>query len=176
MAGTSSTGREEQFVVFRLGEETYGLDIGAVQEIIVWQPVTRVPRTPEFMEGIINLRGHVIPVIDLRRRFGLPAEARGRTTRIVVVEIGEMTVGFVVDAVSEVIRIPEDAIEPPSDIIAGVSSEFIRGIARLDQQLIILLNPERILERTEQETLVEVQQEIISADTEGDGSVPEGAS
>jgi len=176
MAGPSATRREEQFVVFRLGDETYGLDIGAVQEIIVWQTVTRIPRSPDFMEGIINLRGHVIPVIDLRRRFGLPAEERGRATRIIVVEVGGITVGFVVDAVSEVIRIPETAIESPSDVIAGVDTDFILGIARMDQRLIILLNAKRILEEGEQESLAEVHRGLTAAEADGNGSVDEGGS
>lgn len=148
--------REEQLVVFRIDHETYGIDIGAVHEIIVWQPVTRVPRAPDFIEGIINLRGNVIPVIDLRRRFGLPPGERGRQTRIVVVEIGGVMVGLVVDGVSEVMRIPASAVEPPSDVITSVDTEFIRGIARADQRLIILLNPERILHQAERRALEEV--------------------
>lgn len=146
--------QEEQLVLvlFRLAGENYGLDIGCVREIIVWQPVTRVPRTPPFIEGIINLRGNVIPVIDLRRRFSLPAADRDRSTRIVVVEIASVVVGLVVDAVSEVIRLPAGTVEPPSEVLA-VDTTFIRGIARTDQRLIILLNPERILDRTEYEAL-----------------------
>lgn len=148
--------REEQVVVFRVDHEVYGIDIAAVHEIIVWQPVTRVPRAPGFVEGIINLRGSVIPVIDLRRRFGLPPGERGRHTRIVVVEIGRVMVGLVVDGVSEVLRIPAGAIEPPSEVIAGVDTEFIRGIARVDSRLVILLDPERILARDERRSLEEV--------------------
>lgn len=144
--------QEEQLVLFRLADEYYGLDIGCVREIIVWQPVTRVPRTPPFIEGVINLRGQIIPVIDLRRRFGLPETERDRSSRIVVVEIASVVTGLVVDAVSEVIRLPTSAIEPPSEVLA-VDAAFIRGIARTDQRLIILLNAERILDHAEQEAL-----------------------
>lgn len=154
--------REEQLVVFRLGEEHYGLDIGAVQEIIVWQPVTRVPRAPGFVEGIINLRGNVIPVIDLRKRFALAAAAVGPATRIVVVEIGTLVVGLVVDGVSEVLRVPGDRIEPPSAVIAGVDTEFIRGVAKGEERLIILLAPERVLARGEQSSLAAEMTELAS--------------
>lgn len=142
--------REEQLVVFRLADEYYGLEIGTVQEIITWQPVTRVPRTPSFVEGIINLRGNVIPVIDLRKRFELKQADMGHETRIVVVEIGALVVGLVVDGVSEVLRVPANKIEPPSAVIAGVDTEFIRGVAKTDERLIILLEADRMLAQREQ--------------------------
>lgn len=145
---------EEQVVVFRLAEEWYGLDIGVVQEIIAWQPVTRVPRAPADVEGIINLRGHIIPVVDLRRRFGLEPAAPGREARIVVAELGERVVGLRVDGVSEVLRVPAGAIEPPTTAMAGIDSDFIRGVAKTEDRLIILLNPQRLL---------------------GDGGQPEGS-
>lgn len=144
---------DEQLVVFRLADEYYGLDIGTVQEIITWQPVTRVPRTPEFVEGIINLRGHVIAVIDLRKRFQVKQSEIGRETRIVVVEIGSLVVGLVVDGVSEVLRVPADRIEPPSTVISGIDTEFLRGVAKTDDRLIILLDADRILEQREQDAL-----------------------
>lgn len=142
--------REEQLVVFRLADEYYGLEIGTVQEIITWQPVTRVPRTPVFVEGIINLRGNVIPVIDLRKRFELKQTETGHETRIVVVEIGTLVVGLVVDGVSEVLRVPGSRIEPPSAVISGVDTEFIRGVAKTDDRLIILLEADRMLAQREQ--------------------------
>lgn len=145
---------EEQLVVLRLADEYYGLDISTVQEIITWQPVTRVPRTPAFVEGIINLRGNVIPVIDLRKRFMLTRTEVGQQTRIVVVEIGALVVGLVVDGVSEVLRVAGDRIEPPATIISNVDTAFIRGVAKTDQRLIILLAADRILAQAEQNALM----------------------
>lgn len=153
MSQVSREQREEHLVVFRLADEYYGLDIGAVQEIILWQSVTRVPLTPEFVEGIINLRGSVIPVIDLRKRFGLKCAEPGRETRTVVVEIGALVVGLVVDGVSEVLRVPGDRISPPSAVISGVETELVRGVAKTDDRLIILLDADQILEQREQRTL-----------------------
>lgn len=150
MAQASKEQREEQLVVFRLAEESYGLDIGAVQEIITWQPVTRVPRTPAFVEGIINLRGNVIPVVDLRKRFGLGQTEAGRETRIVVVEIGALVIGLVVDGVSEVLRVPAEQIEASSAVISGVDTDFIRGVAKTAERLIILLDADQILAGREQ--------------------------
>lgn len=171
MANPAEDRQEEQLVLFRLADEHYGLEIGCVREIIVWQPVTRVPRTPPFIEGVINLRGQIIPVIDLRRRFGLPEAQRDRSSRIVVVEIASVVTGLVVDAVSEVVRLPTSAIEPPSEVLA-VDTAFIRGIARTDQRLIILLNPERILDHAEQEALV--SSATAAATAEGTAAGPAG--
>jgi purine-binding chemotaxis protein CheW len=152
MAQASQQG-DIQLVVFRLAEECYALDIGTVQEIIAWQPVTRVPRTEAFVEGLINLRGNVIPVVDLRKRFGLPVTEVGRETRVVVVEIGNIVVGLVVDGVSEVLRVPQSNIEP-TVALSGVDAQFIRGVAKTDKRLIILLDVDRLLVSVEQEVLV----------------------
>lgn len=153
MSQVTEEAREEQLVVFRLADEFYGLDIGSVQEIITWQPVTRVPRTPVFVEGIINLRGNVIPVIDLRKRFELKQAQVAGETRIVVVEIGSLVVGLVVDGVSEVLRVQAAQIEPPSVVITGIDMEFIRGVAKTDDRLIILLNADRVLVEKEKAAL-----------------------
>src|SRR5690348_1278092 len=116
----ATAGDEQQLVVFQLGAELYGVEIARVHEIIRLQTVTRVPRAPAFVEGVINLRGKVIPVVDLRRRFGLPMAEHTRSSRIVVVEIGEQVVGVVVDAVSEVLRVNGATVEPPSPVVAGI--------------------------------------------------------
>jgi purine-binding chemotaxis protein CheW len=142
---------EHQLVVFDLANEHYGVDIAAVEGIIKMQPITVVPHTPVFVEGVTNLRGEVLPVIDLRKRFGLPLDqARGKDTRIVVVEIDGKKVGMVVDAVSEVLRVPDEAIEPPSPIVTTVDSAFIRGIAKVDERLIILVELAKVLSTEEQ--------------------------
>jgi len=142
---------EHQLVVFDLANEHYGVDIAAVEGIIKMQAITVVPHTPAFVEGVTNLRGEVLPVIDLRKRFGLPLDqARGKDTRIVVVEIDGKKVGMVVDAVSEVLRVPDEAIEPPSPIVTTVDSAFIRGIAKVDERLIILVELSKVLSTEEQ--------------------------
>jgi purine-binding chemotaxis protein CheW len=147
------SGDERQLVVFQLGAELYGCEISRVHEIIRLQSVTRVPRAPAFVEGVINLRGKVIPVVDLRRRFGLPTAEHTRASRIVVVEIGDQVVGIVVDGVSEVLRVNSAIVEPPSPVVAGIDSEYLHGIAKLSDRLVILLDLDRILAREERRAL-----------------------
>src|SRR3989441_13309090 len=115
---------EQQLVVFQLGAELYGVEISRVHEIIRLQSITRVPRAPAFVEGVINLRGKVIPVVDLRRRFGLPTADHTRASRIVVVEIADQVVGVVVDGVSEGLRVSASTVEPPSPVVAGIDWEY----------------------------------------------------
>ncbi|MDQ3811212.1 MAG: chemotaxis protein CheW [Chloroflexota bacterium] len=146
-------GDEQQLVVFQLGAELYGVEISRVHEIIRLQTVTRVPRSPAFVEGVINLRGKVIPVVDLRRRFGLPAAEHTRASRIVVVEIGDQVVGIIVDGVSEVLRVNTATVEPPSPVVAGIDSEYLHGIAKLTDRLVILLDLDRVLARDERRAL-----------------------
>lgn len=142
-----------QLVTFRLGKEEFSLDILKVQEIIRHMDLTRVPRTPDFVDGVINLRGRVIPVLDLRKRFGLPADEKTNDTRIIVVDVDNRTVGLKVDAVSEVLRLPADTVEPPPAIVAGAESDYIKGVGKLEGRLIILLDISRILTRTESDAL-----------------------
>ncbi len=134
-----------QLVTFRIGEEEFGVDILAVQEIIRIMQITMVPRAPEFIEGVINLRGKVIPVINMRTRFNKPALDQDSNTRIVVMELENKIVGFLVDGVSEVLRIPESTVEDPPPVVAGIGSEYIRGIGKLDNRLLILLNLDNLL-------------------------------
>ncbi|MGB9661446.1 MAG: chemotaxis protein CheW [Moorellaceae bacterium] len=145
----------EQLVVFQLAGETYGVDIAHVHEIIRLQPITQVPRTPSFVEGVINLRGRIIPVIDLHKRFGLPLAEATNNTRIMVVEVNGITVGMIVDAVLEVLRLPEENIEPPPPIIKGVDVAYLRGVGKWEDRLIILLDLDRVLRESEQEQLRE---------------------
>jgi len=149
----AGSGDERQLVVFQLGAELYGVEISRVHEIIRLQSVTKVPRAPVFVEGVINLRGKVIPVVDLRRRFGLPTADHTRASRIVVVELGDQVVGIVVDGVSEVLRVNTATVEPPSPVVAGVDSEYLHGIAKLSDRLVILLDLDRILARDERRAL-----------------------
>ncbi|WP_243367934.1 chemotaxis protein CheW [Fundidesulfovibrio soli] len=142
-----------QLVTFSIGEEEFGVDILKVQEIIRMMEITRVPRAPEFVEGVINLRGKVIPIIDLRRRFGLVARSHDKNTRIIVIEINGMIVGFVVDSVSEVLRIPSSTVEPPPPVVSGMESEYISGVGKLEDRLLIMLDLDKLLSHEEQETL-----------------------
>lgn len=142
-----------QLVTFRLGNEEFSLDILRVQEIIRHMELTRVPRTPDFVDGVINLRGRVIPVLDLRKRFGLPSDERTNETRIIVVDVDSKTVGLKVDAVSEVLRLPADTVEPAPAIVTGAESDYIKGVGKLDGRLLILLDVEKILTRTERDAL-----------------------
>ncbi len=135
-----------QLVSFTIGEEEYGVDILCVQEINRMLNVTQVPNSPEYVDGVINLRGKVIPVIALRTRFGMPRIERTKDTRIVVVELIGKTVGFVVDGVSEVLRIPRSVTEPPpSTVMQNVKSEFITSVAKLEDRLLILIDLEKVL-------------------------------
>lgn len=148
---------EEQVVVFQLADQTYGLDIAAVSEIIRMERVAYVPRAPKFVEGVINLRGRIIPVIDLRKRFELKSAEHTRQSRIIVVEMAGVTVGLIVDAVLEVLRVPVESIEPPPAMVDGVDVAYLRGIVLLDDRMIILLNLEKILDEDEKETLGEAE-------------------
>jgi len=140
----ASDGSERQLVVFALGDESFGVDIESVREIIRWQPVTHVPDTPEAVLGVLNLRGSVIPVVDLRHRFGMRASEATNETRILVVDIGT-DVGALVDSVTEVQRIPADAIGELSPVVASANSDYIEGIAQMDERLLILLDMDRAL-------------------------------
>ena len=149
-------GREDQLVIFQLSEQTYGIDIASVYEIIRMETITRVPRTPDFVEGVINLRGRIIPVIDLSKRFNLACSDRTNSSRIIIVDVGGNTIGMIVDAVSEVLRVPLDSIEPPPPMVHGIDAAYLRGIAILDSRLIILLNLEKILFEREKNELQEL--------------------
>ena len=136
---------ERQLVVFDLANETYGVGIEMVREIIRMQSVTYVPDSPEYVEGVINLRGRVVPVMDLRRRFHLVVTEETAQTRVLVVEILGEWIGVIVDAVNEVQRIPESSVEPTSALVTTDESFYIQGIVMLDEKLLILLDLESAL-------------------------------
>lgn len=142
-----------QLVTFSIGEEEFGVNILKVQEIIRTMDITKVPRAPEFVEGVINLRGKVIPIIDLRSRFGLSSKPEDKDTRIIVIEINNIIVGFVVDAVSEVLRIPAGTVEPPPPVVAGVESDYISGVGKLKERLLIMLDLDRLLSTEDMDML-----------------------
>lgn len=148
---------ERQLVVFSLLDEDYGIDIYKVQEIIQYRDITYVPKAPVFVKGVINLRGRVIPVIDLKERFGLPEKEITSDTRIIVVEISSQTVGLIVDSVTEVLRIPRTDIEPPPPVTT-IEADFIEGVGKLDERLIIILDIDRILTKEEKVELAGIEQ------------------
>ncbi len=142
-----------QLVSFVLGNEEFGVDILFVQEIIRIIQVTKVPNSPDYVEGVINLRGRVIPIIDLRSRFGMEKKEPDKNTRIVVIEVDKKTLGFIVDAVKEVIRIPKEITEAPPEITTGVNSEYIKSVGKLDDRLLILIDLEKIFSNRETKEL-----------------------
>jgi purine-binding chemotaxis protein CheW len=146
---TQASGELLQLVSFHLGGEEFGLDILRVQEIIRVQQLTRVPNSPDFIAGVMNLRGRIIPVVALRRRFGLEPIPADKQTRIVVVEVKGAVLGFIVDAVSEVLRIPADTIEPPP-CMGKLEQEYVSGVGKLDDRLLILLNLDRLMSGSEE--------------------------
>lgn len=142
-------------VSFRLRHEEYAIEITKVKEIILLEGITRIPQVPEFIEGIINLRGNVIPIIDLRKRFGLSADERTEHTRIIVTRMEGRIIGLIVDSVSQVMKIPKVDVQPSPDAIASVAGEYILGIGKVDERMIILLDIERILSESEKRSLFE---------------------
>jgi len=140
---------EKQLVIFELGKESFGIEIAAVESIIKMQEITRMPKSLPFVEGIINLRGVVLPVIDLEKRFGMPSRDKNHETRIVIVSLDEMKVGMIVTAVSEVLTVDDSVIEPAPAIVTTINSAFIAGIARIDSRLVILLDLNKILSKEE---------------------------
>lgn len=147
-AGMASSD-ELQLVSFNIGTEEFGVDILKVQEINRMVEITRVPQAPHYVEGVINLRGKVIPIVDLRKRFNLELKEHDKNTRIVVVDIGGNIMGMIVDSVSEVLRLPASTIEPPPEIVTGVNSEYIKGVAKLDDRLLIFLDLSKVIDMAE---------------------------
>ena len=155
---TASSGEELlQIVSFHLDDEEFGLEILRVQEIIRTPPLTRVPASPAFVEGVVNLRGRVITVISMRKRFGLGARDLDKETRIIVVEVMGTVLGLLVDAVSEVLRIKPETLEPPPRL-GRVEREYVRGVAKLEGRLLILLDIERLMSESEEAVCAQIGQ------------------
>jgi len=147
---------EVQLVSFFVGEEEFGTDILMVEEIIRPLPITRVPNAPHFVEGVITLRGRVIPIIDLRKRLNIGNVDVTRKTRKIIVDVDNKITGFIVDSVSQVLRIPKSSIEPAPEIVAGIDSEYIIGVSNLEDRLLIVLDFRKILSIREKKALGEV--------------------
>ena len=145
-----------QLVTFKLENYEFGVDILRVQEINRMMNITKIPNAPTFTEGVINLRGKIIPIIDLRKKLGFVSRVYDKSTRIIVVELDGIVLGFVVDSVSEVLRIPRDIIEPPPSIIGNVESDFIEGVGKLQDRLLILLELKKIFTNTERKGIEKI--------------------
>jgi len=166
---TGAMEKDLQIVGFRIGRETFGLPIAIVREIVRVPEITSVPNAPEYIEGVINLRGRIIPVVDLRKRFGQEATALNKKSRVVVVELNSRFVGLIVNSASEVLKLPPSEIEKPHNVFQEGELDYITGVGKLNGRLVILLDLNRILQRAEIRHLEEF--EAISGAVE---SVPRG--
>ena len=147
-----------QLVVFNVGKELYGMGIESVHEIVKVPDITEVPDTPAFLEGVINLRGKIVPVVDLRKRLRLIGKERTKSSRVLITENDGRLVGLLVDAVSEVLKIPPDTVEAPPEMISSIGVEYITGVAKLDKRLIILLALGKVLSIEDMRKLGTVEQ------------------
>ncbi len=156
---------EIQLVVFTLKRDNvvceYGVPITKVQEIITMPVPTKLPQAPDFVEGIINLRGKIIPIIDLKKRFQMGASETTSESRSVVVEVEGQTVGIIVDEVSEVLRLSTESIEPPPAVIGGIAADYLTGVGKLDDRLLILLDMDRTLNEKEKTELVDMSEAVV---------------
>ncbi|MFD1735837.1 chemotaxis protein CheW [Bacillus salitolerans] len=137
--------QEIKVIVFQLSDEEYGIPVQQVRSIEKVQHITRVPRTAPFVKGVINLRGVVTPIIDLRTRFSLGEKEYSDSTRIIIVALENMEVGLIVDAANDVIDIKADAVEPPPEVVGAVEADYIKGVAKVGKRLLILLNLDHVL-------------------------------
>lgn len=167
MPETSDNKQIHEYVIFELAGEHYAVDVSPVEEILRMAEITEVPHAPSFVEGIMNFRGNVMAVIDLRRRLGLSASEHTKNTRIMAVSLEAATVGMIVDAVSEVAEIPPEIVEPPSPILMDVNTDFLLGIAKMNSdgeegKLVVILDLVKVLSDKSQEALAEFT-EAVSA-------------
>lgn len=145
MSEITYSGNEIQLVVFKLGREEYGVSILQVQEIKRITEITRVPHSPDYIKGVMNLRGSVLPVIDLKKRLNLPQQDYTDDTRIIIIKVEDIIVGMIVDAVSEVTTIDQSNIEPPQAVVGGIAADYLSGVGKLENRLLILLNTDAII-------------------------------
>ncbi|CAN5774541.1 chemotaxis protein CheW [soil metagenome] len=145
-----------QLVAFRIGDDEFGLDVSLVHEILRHQPVRSVPRAPAFVEGVIDLRGSLVPVIDLRRRFEIHDPSFGSDTRIMVINHRDERLGVIVDTVTEVLRVPESAFSEPPAYVRGLAAEYLQGVIRMQERMVVVLDMDRILSSDERIALEEL--------------------
>ncbi len=147
---------ENQFVIFKLGDEKYAVDILNVGGISEFREMTKVPNAPTFIDGIINLRGDIIPIVNLKKRFNIPEKQVDSDTRIIINNIKGKDIGFIVDEASQVIKIDDADIEDAPDIIKGADRQYISGVGKVNDQIVILLNLEKVLSDDEQKAVNEI--------------------
>ena len=152
-AATARAGQQLQLVTFEVGDEEFGIDILAVQEINRMLPITRVPQSPPSVEGVINLRGRIIPVVDLRKRFNLPVQEHGHDSRIIVVEVAGRVLGFIVERVNEVLRVDRSIVDPAPTMTTSIDSDYVQGVGKLSDRLLILLDLRRLFNAHELEAV-----------------------
>jgi len=150
MTNTTEINEVIQLVGFKLGDEDFAVDISRVQEINRMLKITKVPNSQEFVEGVVNLRGKIVPVVNLRERLGFPKKEEDAKTKIIVTEINNSLIGFIVDEVREVIRIPKDIIEQTPTIASSIEKDLINGVAKLEDRILILLNIENLFQLQEE--------------------------
>lgn len=151
----NSESKSRQYIAFKLGDEEFAFEISSVKEIFPTQSVTKVHRSPEYIEGVMNIRGRLVTVIDLRKRFKLDAAEANEKSRIIVIDSREAPVGFMVDEVTEVTRLSPDSIESiPAYVANGIESEYVTGIAKVDGRLITLVDPLKVLELSSEESRI----------------------
>ena len=174
MTGTT-TSSSQQYVTFSLGDELFGVEVTRTREILSLTPVTKVPQTPDYLLGVINLRGQVVPVVDMRLKLGMAAGEQTEDTCIIVVEVQvedeSIVVGALADAVREVLEVRSDQIEPPPRLGTRLKTEFITGMGKVDDHFIILLNIDRIFSSDELSIVQDAGQ--VAAPKEEVGSVEE---
>ncbi|OPJ56527.1 chemotaxis protein CheW [Alkalithermobacter paradoxus] len=143
---------EKKYVIFKLNKEEYGVDIMTVKEVSEFKEAVKVPNTPNFVEGIINIRGDITPIINLKKRFDIE-DNKSEMSRIIVVSIKDKLIGFLVDDASQVVSIDENSIDPPPEIISGIDKKYIEGIGKLQDKMVIILNLEKVLTEDEKEII-----------------------
>ena len=148
---------EKQFVIFKLGEQKYCVDIMYVGGITEYKGATKVPEAPYFVEGVINLRGSIIPIVNLKKRFGIPETRLAEDCRVVLFNLEGTDVGFLVDEANQVIKIDSEDIDPTPDILKGEDKEYIDGVGKVGQEIVIVLNLAKILTETERQQVTHIQ-------------------
>ncbi|GAE31180.1 chemotaxis protein CheW [Alkalihalobacillus hemicellulosilyticus] len=148
MSNEAAIKADLKLIVFQLGDEEYAIEVDYIQSIERMQPVTRIPRTFPFVTGVMNLRGVITPIINLRARFDLDEKEYDESTRILVIQKDEMEMGFIVDGANDVIDIPFEKIEPTPEVVGGVEADYLRGVVKIENRLFTLLNLEKVIEGT----------------------------
>ncbi len=149
---------EKQYVIFKLCGEEYGVEISNVQEITEYRQSTKVPNVPDFIEGVINLRGNITPIISLKKRFNLEEGEMTQNNRIIIINLKDKHIGFIVDDASQVLTMDEKQIENPPEILTGIDRQYITGIGKVEEKIIIMLDLEKILTDEEKQEIVEIKE------------------